>query len=582
MRLRIGGTADRHPGPTIPPATQVTWPPLLAQQSPWNPINQLRNALTPQPSAEGGRTAKIPLASSLAPGSVEVAVEQGLVSIVARNAPLDEILGILAQRQRLNLIAGENVTARISITLESVPLDEALTHVCAVAGYTWTRQGNVLLVTSVSASDQTAPAAQGREVRVFTLDYVAAADVDTVIRGLLSPVGQSFPNEMEQSNKLKTQEAVVVEDLPAYLDRIGRYVQQIDIPPRQVLIEAHVMKIELEDEALHGVNLTYLDTVIPKVTIETSGFAKASDPQAFFFSLTASSLRALLEALETTTDAKTLASPKVFAVNGQEARIQIGEQLGYRVTTTTQTSSLESVDFLDVGVVLTVTPQISRDGQVLMHVKPEVSSGKIDQVTELPEEETTEVQTTVLLPDGHGIVIGGLIQEKDLETQIKVPIVGDLWLIGRLFQKREVSRKRSEIVIAVIPHVVPYSPAIQQRECDQFHQASTPLLHGPLRSTPRPFEPRFPDAGQRLPLISKTNRFCPPPDPGSWAPQVSPGACLPGAQPVEGEYYGPVPIHPGEMLLGPGQQPAIDHSGPQEQMELLPAPLPAALPATGG
>ena len=420
------------------------------------------------------------------------------------------------------------------MTLHGVPFEQALTHILSAAGYTWVRQDGILIITSVAARNKFSPYAQGREVRVFPLDYVSATDIDLVIKGLLSPAGQSFLTKGTDSDNLKTRDLVVVEDLPAYLDRIDQYVQQVDQPPRQVLIEVHVLSVELTDDLKYGINLEYLNKIAPSITLRTQGladiatFSKATSP-AFFFNLAASDLKVLLEALETTTDAKTLATPKVLALNGQKARIQVGEQLGYKVTTTTQTSTLQNVEFLDVGVVLIVTPRIARDGSVLMQVKPKVSKGQINPQTELPEEKTTEVETSLMLPDGQGMLIGGLIQEGDVETQNKIPVLGDLWLVGRLFQNREVNRKRTEIIIALIPHVVPYQPCRQQTECEQFRRATTPLLYGPLLPVPRPSEPKLPDAGQRLPCPYKLQHFRVNPDDGAWTPRGSTETCCAGA-----------------------------------------------------
>jgi hypothetical protein len=215
-----------------------------------------------------------------------------------------------------------------------------------------------------------------------------------------------------------------------------------------------------------------------------------------------------------------------------------------------------------VGVVLKVTPWITRDDQVVMYVKPEVSSGEINAKTELPEEETTEVETTLMLPDGHGMVIGGLIQETDIETQNKIPFVGDLWLIGRLFQERILERRRVEIIIALIPHIVPYPPARHQTECEQFCRADTPLLYGPLRETPRPFEPRFPDAGQRLPIRYKTQRFRAIPDQGAWPVPGPRDPCMPGLQPAPPEDHDAVPL----------PEPVPAPSGMPERGEMIPAP----------
>ena len=497
------------------------------------PVNRMA---PPPPSRDSSMppadTVKIPLVGTLPLDAVSVDQRSGLVTAVVRDLPLGDVLSALAIQRGLNLITSENITARVSVTLQQTPFEEALTQILGVAGYTWVRQGNILIVTDLASSASLAPHLQGREVRVFQLDYVAAADVDLVIKGLLSPVGQSFISESIETDNRRTQELVIVEDLPPYLARIEEYIRQVDVPPRQVLIEAHILSVELNDEIEYGLNLAYLDRITPSVTLRTQGFADAGKlaggtSPAFFFNLAAGDLNVLLEALETTTDAKTLATPKVLALNGQEAKIQVGGRIGYKLTTTTQTSSQESVDFLDIGVVLTVTPRIAADGSVLMEVMPEVSTGEINPITGCPDQETTEVSTSLMLPDGHGMLIGGLIQESDSDSQGKIPILGDLWLVGRLFQQDEKKRKRTEIIIALIPHVVPYGPQRQQRECEQFERATTPLTYGPLLQTPRFGEPRFPDAGQRVPLRYKTEHLRSLPDCGRWTQNPAPQRCAP-------------------------------------------------------
>src|SRR6185369_12202357 len=137
-----------------------------------------------------------------------------------------------------------------------------------------------------------------------------------------------------------------------------------------------------------------------------------------------------LEFLYATTDAKTLAKPRVTCVNGQMATIQIGAKLGYQTLQQTQTSTLQNVQFLDTGVILKVTPNITQDHQVMLKVKPSVSDGRIDPNTGLPNSNTTEVDTNVLLCDGEAIVLGGLIKEGDNELITKIPILGDIKYIG--------------------------------------------------------------------------------------------------------------------------------------------------------
>ena len=243
-----------------------------------------------------------------------------------------------------------------------------------------------------------------------------------------------------------------------------------------------------------------------KITLSSKGFANPAASPAFLFGVDGTDLDTLIEALQTTTDAKTLASPKVLAVNGQEARIQVGERLGYLVTTTTQTSTLQSVNFLDTGIVLTVTPIIGESGQILMNIVPKISSGRVNPDTGLPEEETTDVQTTVMLHDGQAMIIGGLITETDIDLQSKVPIAGDLWGVGRLFQRRVQTTERSEIIIALIPRIVPYESMYDAKNQCDIHRATTPLTQWPLQEAARDVEPSLPDA-TKLPRKPRWDRI---------------------------------------------------------------------------
>ncbi len=146
-------------------------------------------------------------------------------------------------------------------------------------------------------------------------------------------------------------------------------------------------------------------------------------------------------------------------MNHQEAKIQIGQRLPYSVATTTQTTTVQSVEFLEVGIVLTVQPVITADGNVLMTVLPKVSGGKITQ-NGFPEEETTEVQTTILMPDGGGVIIGGLIREENVHARSIVPYIGRIPVLGRLFRRQADEMRRNELIVALVTHVMPdaYGP----------------------------------------------------------------------------------------------------------------------------
>lgn len=428
------------------------------------------------------------------------------VSLVVRDATIGEVLAMIAEQHGLNIVTGDQVDGTVSVSLHNVPLQDALDSILTANGYTWNLHQSVLVVSTLSTETRLSPFAQGRIVRVFDLNFVSSVDVNRVVTGLLSPVGQSFYAETSPTDQRRTREQLVIEDMPAYVARVEDYLIQADRPPMQVLIEAHILEVQLEDDTVSGVDLDALLRVAnSRITWDSVGFADPGADPSFFIGIDGTDLDGLIQLLKTTTDAKTLASPKVLAVNGQEARIQIGGQLGYFVTTTTQTSTLQNVDFLDVGVVLRVTPIISQDGRVLMHVKPEVSNGQVNPITGLPEEDTTEVETTVMLEDGRAMVIGGLIQEELIELENKIPYLGDLYLVGRLFQRRTMTRERTEIIVALVPRIVPYDGQYACREEVEVSRATTRLTYGDLqRVDRRAWEPELRDAVRNpIPILKK-------------------------------------------------------------------------------
>jgi type II secretory pathway component GspD/PulD (secretin) len=429
---------------------------------------------------------------------IQLQSDRDMVTLVTRDAPLSTVLSMIAQQQNLNIVTGEEVSERINVTLKDVRLDDALNSILAVHGYTWARQNNIITVSSMTAERRTSPNVQGRIIRVFTLNYVLGSDVDKVVKGLMSPLGQSFINQTSKTEQRNAHEQLVVEDLPPYVDRIASYIAQIDILPRQVVVESNVLQVTLKDNNRHGVNFKQLAEMNnSQITLETTGLASTNPPTSTM-RVNSTDLTSLIELLKATNDTKTLASPKVAVLNGQEARISVGGKLGYLQTTATTTSTLQSVSFLDFGVVLKVVPIITEDGQILLTVSPQVSTGRINPTSKLPESESTEVETTVMLSDGQAIVIGGLIKETSSDNQNKIPFLGDLWVVGRLFQSRETLRERNEIIITLLPRIARPGDACWSAIDSQVAQATTPLMTRNLTPIDRTaWEGELPDSGRR-------------------------------------------------------------------------------------
>ena len=462
---------------------------------------------------------------------------------MVRDASLSKVLALLAQTYHLNIVAANDLDAVISITLRDVRLEEALTAILSVANYTWVNRDGIILVTSLSDATQLSPEVQGRQTEVFELDFASASIVSEAVTKFLSPIGTMSVVESDPTDNRRTRNMIVVEDIPQALCRIGAYIAQIDCPPRQVLIEAHILQVTLRDNEQNGVDFDALARIAgAKVHIKTVGFASAAATPAFLTTVDGTDLDAVIQLLQTTNDTKTLGSPKVLVLNQQQAMVHVGEDLGYQTTVTSELQSTQAPQFLQVGVLLTITPRITRDGRVLLHVRPEVSTGAIDPITQVPNKKTTELETDVMLCDGEAMVIGGLIDEQDITQQSKVPYLGDLWRVGFFFRKSDVTKERKEVIIALVPRIQPYTADFHNFEQGEAVRAQTPLFEGPLCYTDRPFEAHLPD-GKRV-----AKPYIPP---GAQRPSIDRRPCNYCEAPWPRYYVPPKPYPHENLATGP-------------------------------
>jgi type II secretory pathway component GspD/PulD (secretin) len=361
---------------------------------------------------------------------------------------------------------------------------------------------------------------QDRQIQVFELDFASAQVVAEAVTNFLSPVGKVSISASDPADSRKARELVVVEDLPASLARIAAYIQQIDCPPRQVQIEAHVLQVRLTDEIRCGVDLRALFRVagsnvnvfgapnIASIQAPVGGappslaLPEQIAAPAFVGTFASRDLQAVIDALQTTTDSKTLGSPKLLVVNGQQAHIQVGETIYYSTTTTTETSSQQGAASVETGVILRITPRITQDGRVMLRVEPEVSNatGERPSADLPPNIARIELISDVMLRDGEGMIIGGLIDERDVTSQQKLPYFGDIKGIGWLFRKSTVNKERREILFALVPRIQPYDAEWQAYEQGELVRTSVPLFEtqrGPLKRADRPWDPILPD-GKRV------------------------------------------------------------------------------------
>ncbi|MCA9398373.1 MAG: secretin and TonB N-terminal domain-containing protein [Candidatus Omnitrophica bacterium] len=383
-----------------------------------------------------------------------------LISIDYKNASLTSVLKALAYSNDLNLVVTKDIEGVVSANLSDVTVDEALQAILSVNGYTFTREGTLIYVFPGSGME-----GFGQETITMRLSYLTAKEAKQLLTKVISPNGDIQVNEATNS--------IVVTDYERNIDKVRLVLQDVDIPPIQVLIEAKILDIQAK--AFENFGTTTSVTYDPRGTSTGGGiFGRSTEADE---SVTGSTSLAgpsstlgggqltlttvlkdlnismTIDALIQQNKAHLLASPSIATINGKEARIIIGDKVPIIEKTTTQTSTTESTEFVDVGTTLRVVPQVSPDGWITMNVHPEVSS-VTSNTSAGPNIATREADAVVRVKDGQTIIIGGLISKQDDRIEGGVPGLKSIPVVGKLFSNRSKDIQEKELTVFITPYIL--------------------------------------------------------------------------------------------------------------------------------
>jgi len=376
------------------------------------------------------------------------------ISVNVKDIEIADFFRGLAKRRNINIVVGKDVTGSISVSLNNVPLTKALYAVSKANGYDCVKKNDIYYILKEDEgggdTNKNKKSSLSTTVQSFRINYANISEVTKLVKDL---VGEDSVAVHEEAKTL------VVDDTLENIAKVEKILEKVDYPPQQVLIEAKILEIQLGDNLTFGVDWektfkagNYDGTMkaknfsLPEDTEGTSGF---------FLEVFKNNqkIKANLDALESKSDLNVLATPKLWAVDGKPAEILIGGKLGYYEVTSTETSTLQSVQFLDTGTQLNLTPHISKDGKILMEIHPSISEGTVD-ATGLPSKRTTEVTTSVLAENGDIIFIGGLIRQFKQKTKRQIPFIGSIPLIGTFFGRTEDKVSKNEIVVIITPYLI--------------------------------------------------------------------------------------------------------------------------------
>ena len=249
---------------------------------------------------------------------------------------------------------------------------------------------------------------------------------------------------------------LVVTDTPETVAQIEREIRKLDVPIPQVEIEAYVVETILSGELETGFDwaFSYAKNKT-EISVDALGTEKgAGTLRLRYGNLSPKEFTAVLKALSNRSDTDVLASPKITVLENQQAKFHSGEQVGFsKITIQEGIQTVETI-FKDVGIVLTVSPQVKEDGMISLLINVRVSSLGEATPTGEPTISNREAQTQVLVRDGDTVVIGGLSSNTSVKTVNKIPLLGDIPLLGRLFRWSKESKKKTDVTIFITPCIV--------------------------------------------------------------------------------------------------------------------------------
>jgi type IV pilus assembly protein PilQ len=406
----------------------------------------------------------------------DAAIENGGVGVREfQGDDVGQVLRLLARQAKVNMVVSEAVTGTVTMRLEDVTALQAVAIIVKAKGLFMDKLDNVYYIKT--AAERTA---EPTESDSYQFSYARAKDIAPLIASQLA--SKDAPQIDERTNTLFFRET------RSNIDSIRKTLVQIDRPTRQVMIEARLVEVSADPVQAYGINWagTFGDAANPKVLTfgaavpgsspvpgqnpPTTGFAVGSLSNigqlalGQFAILSVPQFSAALTALNEDSDAEFLANPRVVTADNQQAKIEvIRNQPVPQLNFNEQTATAVFGGFQDktFGNKLVVRPSINKDNFITLSVKPEISNKVADfqfsfasAVVTSPIIDTRTLDSNVLIKSGDTLAIGGLLSDQVTKTHTKVPILGDIPVLGYAFQSHDNERHKRNLLIFVTPTIL--------------------------------------------------------------------------------------------------------------------------------
>ena len=384
-------------------------------------------------------------------------------------ADLSDVIRSLARKAGMNIILGDDVKGTVTTRLVDVPIEQALKTILESKGYVMTYSDGVYQIRSKASI-----ANEPTETRIITLTNATTKGIEAIVKQLIGRGGRVQIDDRSRS--------IIISDTPSSLKNILPIIQALDTPTPQVMIEFRLLETSknpilntgvrwsgLADNTftLHG---TGADGEFESDFFTSSGARIITGPLFIpgAATLTANELSATLNFLISNTDTDLLANPKVVTTDNTAANIRIVRQQpipNFQFNSSTASFVLSGFDYVDIGTILQVTPHVNRDQFVTLDLRPEFSSSSEDATFDLgtagggtvaiPIIARRNVDTHVVIKSGETLALGGLIQNDGSYSYSKVPLLGDIPLIGYAFKSADKQKVKRNLLMFITPTIIP-------------------------------------------------------------------------------------------------------------------------------
>jgi type IV pilus assembly protein PilQ len=376
------------------------------------------------------------------------------ISLNFQKIEIRSVLQLLAEFVGINLVVSDKVTGEITLKLNNIPWDQALDVILRTNSLEKSTSGNIMLIQPARVRKK-ASRSLHRKTALLSINYAKAQDLAKLLKE------KNTKGNVGVDERTNT---IWIQDTEAQLKEIRKLINQLDVPAKQVLIEARIVNMTrsaIQDLGIRFgarentsvgetsvseplTNRLQFDLLGPSINPASLGFALAKLGDGILLDLE-------LSALESENKAEIIASPKLMTINQQTATIESGEEIPYQEATN---GGATAVTFKKAVLSLKVTPQITPDNRLLMALHINQDSPSVRAVNGVPAILTKEIQTNVLVSNGQTVVLGGIYKEDIIKTERRVPFLGDLPVFGNLFKNIRRENRNEELLIFITPRII--------------------------------------------------------------------------------------------------------------------------------